>query len=786
MKRALSACLIIPPLRGARGVLLWILTSFRFFLIQTRLLKIFNTAVNTPLTPLKGGISRGFLKSNMARTTLFAFLLCFINTAFAQNTGIISGQILDAETKQPLLSASVFVSKTLLGASADAKGRFRLARVPEGLHQLQVSYVGYATSTLPVKVRKDSTVIVNAALQPAPITFNQVIVTGSRQAEDLNFAANSVSLMSSSEMRRRDRVRLDEALQIIPGVTQVGENVNIRGGAGYSLLGLGGSRVLMLIDDVPVLTSDLGRANWDILPVTEVERVEVLKGAASVLYGSGGISGIVNIITKQPSSVSKFAFRQNAGIYSEPSVAEWNWTDRRLHYYRSDVSYSNTFGRVGLRLAASRHVSTSDRQNGDFRRWYFTGKSVIALDETSNLAIFLTYSRDARGFFVLWRDQNHALETTLTDRINVDGAAGSLIYNKIFSPVLSLKARASYNAQLIGLPFNLTKDFKPALGLSGEVQTNWLPHVNHNITAGIDYRRDIVEAKYYGTHQGDAVSPYLQETWKLSGIWQLSAGMRYDTYVLVGDSTEAQFSPKIGFSYNPFAGTILRGSFGRGFRAPSIAERFSVSDRDDNVQLRSNPELEPERSTLLDFGIRQTLGEKISAEVSAFSSDYFDAIELVQINPRSLEFQLRNTPRTRIQGIETEVKLSLWRDHFNLLANATWMDARSLADDAVSRIAKDDALPYRPRFMGLFSPSLRLGPWTLEGDFRYVTRAERVSFFPNYERVPQKVFNVRARYQWQNFRVQLQVKNAANYNYTIVEQTLEEMRNFSLSFSGEF
>ncbi len=679
MKRAFST---IPPLRGARGVLLETSFSFRLLFTQTSLLKNFTQAVNTPRTPLKGGMSWGFLKSNMTHTILLAFVLCFINITFAQNTGTISGQIIDVETKQPLLGASVAVQRTLLGTSTDANGRFRIARVPESLQQVQISYVGYATRVLSIEVRSDSTVTANVALQPAPITFNQVIVTGSRQAEDLNFAANSVSLMSASEMRKRDRVRIDEALQIIPGVTQVGENVNIRGGGGYSLLGLGGSRVLMLIDDVPVLTSDLGRANWDILPVTEVERVEVLKGAASVLYGSGGISGIVNIITKRPSSVSKFSFRQNAGMYSEPSVAEWNWTDRRLHYYRSDVSYSNTFGRVGLRLAASRHVSTSDRQNGDFRRWYFTGKSVIALDETSNLALSLTYSRDARGFFVLWRDQNHALETTLSDRLNVDGAAGSLIYNKIFSPVLSLKARASYNAQLIGLPFNLTKDFKPALGLSGEVQTNWLPHINHNITAGIDYRRDIVEAKYYGKHQGDAVSPYLQETWKLSGIWQLSAGMRYDTYVLVGDSTEAQFSPKIGFSYNPLAGTILRGSFGRGFRAPSIAERFSVSDRDDNVQLRSNPELEPERSTLLDFGIRQTFGEKISAEVSAFSSDYFDAIELVQTNPRALEFQLRNTPRTRIQGVEAEVKLSLWRDHFGVLANATWMDSRSLAASA--------------------------------------------------------------------------------------------------------
>ena len=712
-------------------------------------------------------------------------LLSFASIALAQNTGTIVGRITDAATKQPLPGANIAITNTLLGASSNSEGRFRIARVPGGRQYLKISFIGYATQEVVVPVKKDSTTTVDLALVPAAVSFDQVIVTGSRQAEALNRAANSVSVVSATEIRQRDHGRIDQALQTIPGVTQVGENVVIRGGQGYSLLGLGASRALMLIDDVPVLTSDLGRANWDILPVSEVERVEVLKGAASVLYGSGGISGVVNIITKPASVRPTFTFRQNFGVYTDPSVQEWRWTARLLHFYRTDLGYSQTFGRVGLRLAASHHKSTSYRQNDHFQRWYFTGKALIDFKDNSNLTFSAAYSRDARGLFLLHINQNRALETTLRDSVKVDGGFAYLVYNKLFSPTLSMKARLSYNAQLLGLAFNLSNDFEPALGWGAEVQANWLPHINHNITAGLDYKLDEVEAKYYGKHRGQAFSPYIQETWKVSGIWQLSAGLRYDTYFLVGDSAETQLSPKIGLSYNPFSGTIIHSSFGRGFRAPSIAERFSQSESDDNINLVSNPDLEPERSTLFDVGVRQRFGENLSAEATAFSNDYYEAIEIIQTDPGGLDFQLRNCPHTRIQGLETEMRLSLWSKRFTLLANATWMDSRVMASDSICNLVENDPLPYRPRFMGLLSPSFTFGPWTVEGDYRYASRAERVSFFSTYERVPQKVLNLRARYQWRQFTFLLQVRNAINYNYTIVEQNIEEIRNISLSVSGD-
>ncbi|MDZ7266792.1 MAG: TonB-dependent receptor [candidate division KSB1 bacterium] len=724
--------------------------------------------------------------SAQPRRGALVLFLVLVTVGCAWPYGTITGRVRDAETGEALPGANVLITRTLLGASADANGRYQITRVPAGSYTVSASLIGYSTQRITIAVMDDSTLVLDLALRATAIPFDQVIVTGSRQAEELHAAAHSVSVLPSSEIRQRNRFRIDEALQSVPAVQLIGENVSVRGGTGYSLLGLGGSRVLMLIDDVPVLTSDLGRANWDLLPVTEVERVEVLKGAASVLYGSGGISGVVNVMTREPAQTPRFSFRQSAGIYDNPSVPEWRWTDRMLHFSRSDVSYTNVLGRLGFRLAVSRHTSTSDRENGDFSRWYFSSKSVLQLPDDSNLRLFLTYNRDARGFSLFWKEQNHALNTDFHDRINVDGFAASAIYNKLFNPVLAFKARLSYNAQLIGLPFNLSKDFKPALGWSGELQGNWLPHSNHNLTFGVDYRRDMVESKYYGEHQASAVSPYLQETWKLSGVWQLSVGARYDHYVLVGDSAETQISPKVGFSYTPLPNTILHASLGRGFRAPSIAERFSESQPGDNVRLFSNPVLKPERSTLIDAGVRQRFGERLSAEVTVFSNDYYDLIELLSISTQRLELQFRNLTHARVQGVEAEVHLRFWRNRLGLRGHVTYLDSRSLVADPLYNLEIDEALPYRPRWSTFVSPAVHLGPWTFEADYRHASRFEQVSFFAGDERVPQKVLDLRVRYTWRQFALLLQVKNAINYNYTVVERNLSEIRNFSLSLSGEW
>jgi len=299
---------------------------------------------------------------------------------------------------------------------------------------------------------------------------------------------------------------------------------------------------------------------------------------------------------------------------------------------------------------------------------------------------------------------------------------------------------------------------------------------------GVDYKRDEAESKHYGSHRGNAISPYFQDIWKISNIWQIHAGLRYDTFTLVGDSTEKQLSPKFGASYNFLPNSILHFSIGRGFRSPSIAERFARFKSRGGFELKSNPDLQPERSTLFDVGLRQRLGENISAKVAAFLNLYDNLIEID--TKRIPVLQYLNYPRTRMRGIETEFKGRWWGNRLGLETALSWLEAQSLSDDPATGLKKNQMLPYRAKFTAFVSPSFALGAATLEADYRYVSRYDKTLKFP--EEVPQKIWNVRLHYRLHPLALQLGVKNAVNYNYAPVERNLGEIRNFYFSVNGEF
>lgn len=707
---------------------------------------------------------------------IMAAVLFFVTLIRAEISGEIAGRIIDAVTGQPLPGANVFVVNTFLGAGSNNDGGYQITNLAPGEYSLKAGYIGYRAETVTVQVAGGRAATVDFALKQTPLIGEQVVVTGSRQPENLASAAGSIHVLGKDEMARRSNYRIDEALVSLPGVTLVGENINIRGGSGYNRLG--GSRTLVLLDEVPMLTSDLGEANWNLLPITEVEHIEVSKGAASSLYGSGALSGVINIKTKQPSLGHTVSFRQTSGFYDQPSVPQWRWTNDVRYYHKTDLSYSKSFGPVGLRLAFTRHGSTGDRQNGEFERWYFTGKLHTRLPGNSTLTLFSTYSQEKKGLFLQWMEQDHALQVPSYERgktLKLSGYVGYAVWNKLFSPVSALKVRLSYNQQLVGVPFDLSGVFTPAVGLGGELQWNWKPHPAHSLSLGMDYKYDTVQSTYYGNQTANGISPYLQEIWKVSNLLQFNAGLRWDNYILVGDSVETQLSPKIGFSYQPFKGTIVHSSAGRAFRAATVVERFLEAGSSD-FRWKANPGLTPERSVLFDVGVRQNIGENLYVEATWFYNTFFHLIEPTLFNDLTAQFV--NYPKARIDGIETDFRWRLWRDRIHLNASATWMDPREI----------ESGLPlmYRPRFIAYISPSFWTGPLGFEIDFRYSGRQGKVAVYPLDERVATKLFDARLIYQWSVLNIQFIVRNALNYNYTVSERVLGEIRNFAVAVSGNF
>src|SRR5205807_77420 len=199
--------------------------------------------------------------------------------------GVIAGKITSSENGESLAGATIALAGTVLWTSSDAQGSFLLRDAPEGLHTLIISLVGFRAKRLPdVTVRGGDTTHLSIGLDPAPLQTEPVIVTASKREEPPEDVPASVSVVDDRLLSYRNAVTVDDALRYVPGVYVTQSQVNIRGSAGYSF-GVG-TRVLMLIDGLPFISGDTGEIIWESLPASQVDRIEVVKGAASALYGS--------------------------------------------------------------------------------------------------------------------------------------------------------------------------------------------------------------------------------------------------------------------------------------------------------------------------------------------------------------------------------------------------------------------------------------------------------------------------------------------------------------------
>jgi len=729
----------------------------------------------------------------------------------AQDYGEIHGRVRDAANSETLPGANVQVQGTVLGSVTDLNGRFVVKRVPVGIFTLRVSFLGYQTVSASVRVKADSITRKNFSLQPSTIEIADVVVTASRQPEEIRNAVVSVSALTTSEALRRNPLRLDAALESIPGVNLVGENVNVRNSTGYTR-GLG-NRVLVLLDGVPVLTSDLGNMNWDILPVTDFERVEVIKGPSSALYGSFALGGVINIITKAPQPQGRFAIRTSLGVYDKPYEPEWRWTDRTLNFNRVDLSYSRQLGKLGLRLSFGRHESTGDRQNKHFQRWNGTGKLTWTFDDNSELSLFGAYARDRRGEFVEARRDNPYLVPLefLPYRTFLDAYTFYAQYRRPLNDWLEMKWRASYVRQLTGNHYKVAGDFQPAQGPGADWQIHAQLDSSMSFTVGLEYHYDFAEQRDFGRHFAFTISPYFQQIWQPRANLRLTGGLRYDHYYLLpGPEKQTQFfrrepvlnpfpkgkeeqyvSPQLGMSYEFSTGSVIHSALGWGIRIPALGERFLQFDVP--IRFAPNAKLATERSASFEFGIRQRAGEAVSFEMTAFSSHYRDLIEPMFVaDATSFYATLVNISRARVRGIETSTKIQLWNNRLELDANATWTDPVITKVNRVSeapiRFDEGDLLSYRPRLIAYLSPSLTCGPISFEADYGYaaVLKREQVQVSPDDQRVPKKQLDMRVLYRWQALTAQVAVRNLLRYTYTQVERNVNEMRNVAVGMMWEY
>ncbi|HNW58622.1 MAG TPA: TonB-dependent receptor [bacterium] len=716
----------------------------------------------------------------MRKTTLFLagalLLLLFCpQPGRAQATGRISGRVTDARSAEPIPGANVMIVGTVLGANSDPDGRFSINSLDAGSYDLRVSAVGYKPFLRKaIAVSARAVVQMAVALEPTLIETGEVVVTASKRRQSIEDSPTSVGIMSHRDLEQKNQVYLDRALESASGVNFVGGQINIRGSSGYNYGA--GSRVLMLIDGVPVMPGDSGDIKWSMVPASQVDHVEIVKGAGSALYGSSALGGVVNVITKNAEVRPVTHLRLSAGFYDKPLYAAWQWTDRLLHFDDIDVDHSQRIGASHLMLALGRHQTTGYAQNGWYQRVNALCKWQRQLSSRATLTLSSHYETNNNGTGLMWRSQSEALavaKEALGDRVKSDKFGLNLFHRWAASEKFALNTRVSYFRNFWKNYFHDNLNASQANRIGIEVQGDYQFSNLNSLTFGTEEAWDIVTSGLVGDHHQYVVSGYLQNERKILSSLSLTLGARYDLQKVDTGFKDENLSPKVGLVWHAAPWLSLRGSSGSGFRAASMSERFSNSVYS-GLQLVPNPDLKSETAWSHEIGANLLLLPVLALDLSGFRSDYWDLIEPEPTVTQEIRFV--NVTRARITGLEASLQLRPGIRGLSLETGWTWMDPRDLDLDAT--------LAYRPRHISQTTLLYSIGPVEASADYRYVARLDKVKLYPLEDRVAQKTLDLHLTWHYRQWSLGGHVNNARNHAHTQMERTLQPIRNYMLTLSG--
>jgi outer membrane receptor for ferrienterochelin and colicins len=717
--------------------------------------------------------------------SLFIILFIF-NSVFAQK-GSISGRVTDIN-EQPLSEVSVIVSGTNMGTTSDSLGYYKLTDLHEGDYIIEASIIGYK-KFISGKFRiKNNHLILNIILKEEPIQSEQVVVTAGKYAQRISELPVSAAIMSSKEISERNVQSLDYAMRYAPGVTINLDQVSIRGSSGYSRGA--GTRVLVALDGIPFYTEDTGEIIWEILPVTEISRVEIIKGASSSLYGSTAIGGVINVITKEIPDHSSTYLKTYIGLYDRPAYKEWDWSGKYRPFNGAIITHSNKINNFGYTVSITRTENSSYKQSDYLKRYSGYLKTVYNYNSSNSLTFFANGVNQNHGNFIYWRDSRHALQPPDADEgqhVTSNRYMLGLIYKTIFSRDFFLTLRTSYYNTHWKDETTSMDDSRAQL-LRGELQTTYQFSNNLVIVSGLEATTGKVKSNIFSNPTSNGFGIYSQIDYKFYFPLSLSIGARYDYSKLDTLKSNSDFSPKIGFNYKLSESTILRASAGKGFRSPTLAEAFTKTTAS-GITIKPNPNLKPEHNFTFEFGIRHSFLNNNLIDAAYFQSEYYDFIE-PGIDPKDGLVQFTNLTRARLQGVEVNLNLNLIPNTIQFSADYMYLWARD--------IERKMPLKYRPRNLLYASLNYFWSQLELGADFRFWSKIEALDFelvdlgvVPDGDkRVPVYVLDLRATYNTSLFsipaRVNLNTKNILNYNYIEIIGNLSPIRNFSLSLEVMF
>ncbi len=657
--------------------------------------------------------------------SLLVFLLgvfVYCNAIKAQE---LKGTVTESSTNEPLINVYISVDSTFTTAT-DVNGAYVLS-LPSGEHTVSYSFIGYETKSMQVALEANESKTLNIQLSESSTSLDVAVVSAGKFEQKLEEVTVSMEVLQPSLIENKNTTSMEDVLQQAPGVVIVDSEPQIRSGSGFSFGA--GSRVMVMVDDMPLLSGDAGRPTWGFFAVENVEQIEIIKGAASVLYGSGALNGVMNIRTAFPRTEPKTKVILFQGVYSEPQTAEARYWDRAPLITGVNFLHSRQIGNLDLVVGASlladesykgpyldssstytpfdpKYADATSRARANVNLRY-RSKKVKGLDYGINTNWLvgssistLLWANDTTGLYAPYNNS-----ATRTDQIvgNVDpfinyvtpkGRKHSL-KTRWFNLDNNNDTRSAENPEGNADQDNFSDFYYTEYQFQTDLDSVGIQ--NLKLTAGLMSMFSFSEAQLYAGENPDGkntarnLAAYLQLDKKIGDRLNLSGGVRLENF-RINNQEESKPVFRSGLSYRLLKATFLRASYGQGFRFPTIAEKF-ITTAVGGVNIFPSLDLQPETSENIEVGLKQ--GFKIGKflgyiDVSAFEQNYSNFIEFTfgrwtsqGFITEQLGFKSVNTGDARVRGTEITAlgKGSVREVKLQLLAGYTYTLPQSLTPD---------------------------------------------------------------------------------------------------------
>lgn len=512
-----------------------------------------------------------------ATLAVAAIAMCSSVLAHAQNKlsdASISGHIIDSKTGEHLPYVMVMVGGTQIGIQTSSSGHYAIRNLPLGKHDIIASFVGYKDSAVSMDIEAGKTYEVNFSLEPESLSLDGVVVSATRNRTSRKMAPALVNVIDSRIFASTSSPTLAEGLTFQPGVRIENDCQNC-GFTQARINGLDGHYSQILIDSRPIFSAFAGVYGLEQIPASMIDRVEVVRGGGSALFGASAIGGTINIITKE-------AMRSGAGISHElTSIGMSGALDNNTSVNASMVTDD---GRGGLSVFGQRRSRDGYDADGDgfteipaLNTITIGTRGHLRLNSFSKLKFeYHGVKEFRRGGDQLDRPAHEALIAEQTEHINNSGSLsyegqsqdGKHIWNAYVS-AQHISRNSYYGSGMDPKAYGRTTDLTAVGGVQYSYKFNRLLFMPSQLTAGLEYNFDDMKDKSLGygyktAQKINIIGSYFQNEWK-NEHWGLLGGVRIDKHDLI---RRPIFSPRVNIRYSPFRDLSFRAIYAKGFRAP--------------------------------------------------------------------------------------------------------------------------------------------------------------------------------------------------------------------------